>query len=133
MHYVIVSIISGLLFGTIDALINGNPLAKRLLEVYKPIARTAINVPAGMVIDLAYGFILAAVFLLLYTALPGNSGLAKGLSFAVMVWFFRVVMYSLSQWMTVNISWQAVVYLLVAGLAEMAVLGVLFGLALKPR
>jgi len=133
MRYVIVSIISGVLFGTMDGLINANPLGKRLLEVYKPIARTTINVPAGMVIDLAYGFILTAVFLLLYTALPGNSGLAKGLSFAVLVWFFRVVMYAMSQWMTVNISWQAISYLLVTGLVEMAVLGVLFCLALKPQ
>ena len=133
MRYVIVSIISGVLFGTMDGLINANPLGKRLLEVYKPIARTTINVPSGMVIDLAYGFILTAVFLLLYTALPGNSGLAKGLSFAVLVWFFRVVMYAMSQWMTVNISWQAISYLLVTGLVEMAVLGVLFCLALKPQ
>ena len=42
MRYVIVSIISGLLFGTMDGLINGNPLGKRLFEVYKPIARTIV-------------------------------------------------------------------------------------------
>jgi hypothetical protein len=133
VRYVIVSIICGVLFGAMDGLINANPLARRLLEVYKPIARTSINVPAGIAIDLMYGFILAALFLFLYSALPGTSALVKGLSFALLVWFLRVVTYALSQWMTVPLSWQAVAYLLVTGLLEMAVLGVLFGFALRPR
>lgn len=133
MRYVIISIIGGVLFGAMDGLINANPLARRLLEVYRPIARSAINVPAGIVIDLAYGFLLAALFLLLYSVLPGQTGLVKGLSFALLVWFLRVVMHALSQWITLNLSWQTLAYLLLSGLLEMAVLGVLFGLALRPR
>ena len=66
VKYIIVSIVSGLLFGTLDGVINANPLAQRLYEVYKPIAKTSINVPAGIVIDLGYGFVMAGVFLLLY-------------------------------------------------------------------
>jgi len=92
VRYVVVSVVSGILFGAMDGVINANPLAQRLYEVYKPIAKTSLNLPAGIVIDLIYGFVMAGVFLLLYRSLPGGAGLVKGLSFALLVWFFRVVM-----------------------------------------
>lgn len=130
--YIIVSVVSGILFGVLDGVINANPLATRLFEVYKPIARGSINFVAGMIIDLAYGFILAAVFLLVYQSLPGEIGLVKGVSFAVMVWFFRVVMSAASQWMMYKVPVKALVYSLLAGLGEMLVLGILYGLALPP-
>ncbi len=131
-RYILVSVASGILFGILDAVINANPLAQRLYEVYKPIARTSLNPIAGIVIDLAYGFIMAGVFLLLYKSLPGETGLVKGLSFAVLAWFFRVVMYSASQWVMFNIPVETTLYSLVAGLGEMLILGVLYGLTLKP-
>src|SRR5512136_372612 len=130
--YIIVSVVSGILFGILDGVINANPLAQRLYEVYKPIARTSINPLAGIVIDLVYGFVMAGVFLLLYKSLPGETGLVKGLSFAVLAWFFRVVMYSASQWVMFNIPVETTLYSLVAGLGEMLILGVLYGLTLKP-
>ena len=130
--YIVVSVISGVLFGILDGVINANPLATRLFEVYKPIARSSINFVAGMIIDLAYGFILAAVFLLVYQSLPGEVGLVKGVSFAVMVWFFRVVMSAASQWMMYKVPVKALGYSLLAGLGEMLVLGILYGLALPP-
>jgi len=130
--YVIISVISGILFGLLDGVINANPLAKRLFEVYKPIAKTAINPIAGIVIDLVYGFVMAGVFLLLYNSLPGETGLIKGLSLAVLVWFFRVVMYVASQWVMFKIPGRTLLYTLVTGLGEMLILGVLVGLTLKP-
>jgi len=130
--YIIVSVISGVLFGILDGLINANPIANKLYEVYKPIAKTSVNFLAGMIIDLAYGFILAALFLLVYPSLPGEAGLAKGISFALMVWFFRVVMNVASQWMMFKVPLKALIYTLLAGLGEMLILGILYGLALQP-
>jgi len=132
VRYIIVSIVSGILFGVLDGVIHANPLAQRLYEIYKPIARTSINPLAGIVIDLVYGFIMAGVFLLLYKSLPGETGLLKGVSFAFLVWFFRVVMYTASQWVMFNVTIEALLYSLVAGLGEMLILGVLYGLTLKP-
>ena len=97
--YLAVSIASGILFGILAGLINANPAAQRLYAVYKPIARPSMNLAAGIAIDLAYGFIMAAVFLLLYPGLPGETGLLKGLSFAALAWFFRGVMSAASTWM----------------------------------
>ena len=130
--YVLVSIISGILFGVLDGVINANPLAQRLYQAYQPIARASINPLAGILIDLVYVFVLAAVFLLLHKSLPGETGLVKGISFAVLVWFFRVVMYTASQWVMFKVPSEALLYSLVTGLGEMLVLGVLYGLTLKP-
>ena len=132
LGYIIVSVVSGILFGILDGVINANPLAQRLYEVYKPIARTSINPLAGIVIDLVYGFVMAGVFLLLYASLPGETGLVKGVSFAFLVWFFRVAMYTASQWVMFKVPVEALLYSLVTGLGEMLILGVLYGLTLKP-
>ena len=64
-NYVLVSLGAGFLFGILDGVINANRLAQRLYEAYKPIARSSVNAVAGILIDLAYGFVLAALFLLL--------------------------------------------------------------------
>ena len=131
IRYIIVSVVSGILFGILDGVINANPLAQKLYAVYKPIAKTAVNAPAGLAIDLAYGFIMAALFLLLYKGLPGRTGIAKGLSFGLLAWFFRVVMYTASQWMMFNIPGEALLYSLATGFVEMLILGLLYGLTLK--
>jgi len=132
VRYIIVSAISGVLFGILDAVVNANPLAQRLNAVYKPIARASINPLAGTVIDLAYGFAMAGVFLLLYQSLPGEIGLIKGVSFALLAWFFRVVMSTASQWVMFSVPVKTLLYSLVTGLVEMLILGVLYGLTLKP-
>ena len=131
-RYIIVSIGGGILFGVLDGVINANPLALRLYQVYGPIMKKSINPVAGIAIDLAYGFIMAAVFLLLYQSLPGQSGLVKGLSFGMIVWFFRVVMSAASTWVMFTVPANTIFYNLVTGLGEMLVLGTLYGLTLKP-
>lgn len=130
--YLIVSVVSGILFGILDGLINANPIAVGLYEAYKPIAKSSVNMPAGMVIDLIYGFAMAGAFLILYASLPGDAGLVKGISFAVLVWFFRVVMSISSQWMMFNVPTSVLLYSLLTGLGEMLVLGILYGLTLRP-
>lgn len=132
LTYVIVSVGSGVLFGILDGVINGNPLARRLNEVYKPIARTSLNLPAGIAIDLAYGFAMAGIYLLIWQSLPGATGILKGLFFGLLAWFFRVVMSTASQWMIFRVPAATLLYGLATGLAEMLALGVLYGVTLRP-
>ena len=131
-RYIIVSISSGILFGVLDGVINVNPLAQKLHQAYAPILKKSINPIAGIGIDLAYGFINAGLFLWLYQSLPGQSGLVKGLSFGVMIWFFRVVMSAASTWVMFTIPSNTIYYNLLTGLGEMLVLGILYGLTLRP-
>ena len=130
LTYVLVSVGSGVLFRILDGVINGNPLARRLNEVYKPIARTALNLPAGIALDLAYGFAMAGIYLLIWQSLPGATGILKGLSFGLLAWFFRVAMSAASQWMTLRVPVATLLYGLATGLVEMLVVGVLYGLTL---
>jgi hypothetical protein len=131
-NYIWVSITTGILFGVLDGVINANALAQRLYEAYKPIARTSVNALAGILIDLAYGFALAGLFLLLCRSLPGSSGWKKGLSFGLMLWFLRVLMSVLSQWMMYEIPGGTLGYTLLTGLAEMLLIGLFIGLTLRP-
>jgi hypothetical protein len=128
INYIVISIIGGLLFGILDGMINANPVAAKLYKVYQPIAKTSINFVAGIIIDLAYGFILAGLYLLLYPSLPGEGGLVKGICFALIVWFLRVVMRVLSQWMMYKVPLKTLAYTLLAGLGEMLILGMLYSL-----
>jgi len=128
--YIIVSLISGVLFGILDGLINANPFAVKLFEAYKPIAKTSANFVAGILIDLAYGFIMAGIFLVLYPGLPGATGLVKGLSFGLIAWFFRVAMYVVTQWMMFKVPAKTLGYILLTGLGELLIIGFIFGIAL---
>jgi len=131
-RYLIVSISGGILFGILDAVLNANPLAQKLYTTYEPIMRTSINATLGILIDLAYGFILAGIFLLLFQSFPGETGLLKGLSYGLVIWFFRVVMYGLTQYVMFNIGPPLLFYIIASGLLEMMILGAFFGLTLKP-
>lgn len=132
LNYIIFSIIGGILFGILDGVINANPLARKLYQVYKPLARKSLNIIAGLVIDLIYGFVLAGVFLILYQSLPGEIGIVKGISLGILVWFFRVVMSAAAQWVMYIVPLNTIIYSIFAGLGEMLLLGIFYGLLLKP-
>ena len=131
IRFIITAILTGLLFGIFDGLINGNPYATKLLECYKPIAKESINMPVGIIIDLFYGFAISGLFLLLFPVLPTEFGLIKGVIFGAGIWFFRVLMNVISSWMMFNIPGKTLVYLLLTGLIEMTLLGILNGMMLK--
>jgi hypothetical protein len=133
LNFALVSLGAGILFGFMDGLINANPLAQKLNAVYAPIAKTGINVPAGIAIDLIYGFVIVGIFTLLHAALPGQSGLVKGLSLGLGMWFFRVVMGVATAWMTQQVPLGLLGYQLATGLAEMLILGAFVGILLQIR
>ncbi len=133
LTYIVVSVASGVLFAIMDGVINSNPIATQLYAFYNPIARTSLNLPGGIVIDLIYGFAMAAIFLLLYEGLPGGEvGAVKGASYGLIMWFVRVVMATASQWVMFNLPLPTVLYTLTTGLVEMLVMGVFYGLFLHP-
>lgn len=132
IRYIFISLISGVLFGAMDGLINANPYAQKLFEVYKPIAKMSVNMGAGILIDLIYGFVLAGIFLLLFKSLPGETGIVKGISFALLLWFLRVMMSAISSWMMFTVPANTLIYSFLTGLGEMLVLGIFYGLTLKP-
>jgi hypothetical protein len=131
IRFIIAAILTGLLFGILDGLINGNPFTKKLMECYKPIAKQSINIPAGLIIDLVYGFAISGVFLFIIPVLPTESWIIKGVAFGIGMWFFRVLMNVVSSWMMFNIPGKTLIYILLTGLIEMILLGVLNALIIE--
>ena len=133
IRYIVVSVISGVLFGILDGLINANPLAQELFSVFNSISKPTINVLAGIIIDLLYGFVMAGLFLILYKGIPGKRGWIKGLNYGLIIWFFRVLMYVVTIWMCFIIPVQTLLYILITGFGEMLVLGLIYGISLNPK
>ena len=131
IRYVIVSLCIGLLFGILDGLINGNPIAIKRYEVFKPISRNRINIPVGIISDIVYGFIINGLFIVLYNSIPGDIALIKGVEFTGIIWIFRVLMNSVSQWMMFNIPIKTILYSLISGLLEMTIIGIIVGIFSK--
>ena len=131
IRFLIAGVLTGLLFGILDGIINGNPLAVKLMECYKPIAKQNINIKAGIVIDLFYGFVITGIYVIIMQALPTDSGIVKGLTFGLGMWFFRVLMSVNTNWMMFNIPAKTLIYILLTGLIEMLILGILNGLIIK--
>ena len=130
-RFIITAILTGLLFGIMDGLLNGNPYAVKLMECYKPIAKHTINVPMGLLIDLFYGFVISGIYLILRPSLPTEIGIVKGLTYGLGMWFFRVLMGAVSNWMMFNVPVKTLVYVLFAGFMEMIILGIINGIMLK--
>lgn len=126
IKFILKSLLIGIIFGFLDGLIHANPIAENLYDIYEPISRDSINVIAGIIIDIVYGFILCGVFLLLHKSLPGV-GFVKGLGYGVLMWIFRVMMYAITQWMMFAIPLETILYMILAGLFEMLIIGGLIG------
>ena len=131
IRYIIVSVAGGLFFGVLDGLINGNPYARKLYEVFQPISKASIDYVTGIAIDLVFGFVMSGIFLILYKSLPGGTGIKKGISFALFAWFFRVVMSVASQWVMFNVPLTVLLYTLCTGFLEMLIIGIFYGLTIK--
>ncbi len=132
LRYILISFFSGLIFAVLDGLINGNPYARKLMICYQPIAKSAINIPLGFIIDILFGFAMCGIFILIYNSLPGEKGVVKGVLYGLMMWFFRVVMSVISTYMTLKVPGKALIYLLISGLFEMMIIGLFYGIMIAP-
>jgi len=133
LRQIVVGLGAGAAFLILDGILNGNPLAREVYAVYRPIARSSVSMVAGSLVDLAYGVILVALFVTLRHCLPGRTKLAKGLSFGALVWFLRVVMRVAGEWVITTVPPSAHVYSLVAGLVQALLVAGLIALLLPEQ
>lgn len=127
-----VGIAAGFIFAVLDGLQNANPVAQRLYAAYKPITRESVNAPLGVAFDLVLAVVMAFLFVLLAPALPGGP-LTKGLAFGGIAWFFRVAMGVAGQAVMFKLPAESLIYSLVSGLAEMAIIGAIYGFMLRQK
>jgi uncharacterized membrane-anchored protein YitT (DUF2179 family) len=130
--YIIVSVGSGLLLAILDGLLNANPLARRLYREYEPITRKSIPMVRGILIDIAFGFLLAGLYLMLYRGIPVPPGIARAIAFGFIVWVLRSLMNTLSHWTMYDIQVSAHLYALFAGLLKSLSVSLVYWLILSP-
>ena len=131
LTYLIVGIAGGIIFVILDFVLNVNPLAQRLSEPYRPLARKAMPLAAAVAIDILSSMAMAGTFLLLRPSFPGGPLIGAGISFGVLAWFFRVLMGALSQWVMFQIPAKTHLYNIAAGLVEMVALGLFYAVTFK--
>jgi len=130
LRRVLVGLGAGALFLVLDGVLNANPLAQTLYTAYQPIARGSVNALAGSAVDLAYGVILAWLFVMLQPSLPGRTNLLKGVSFGLVVWFLRVVMRVAGEWIVTTVPVSAHAYTLASGLVQALLVAAFIGVLL---
>jgi hypothetical protein len=75
----------------------------------------------GLVFELVNGFMLAVIYAIIYPALPGR-GWKKGISYGVIVWGLRVVMWAFSTYMMTDLSPILIGITALTGLLEMLII-----------
>ncbi|MEA2075277.1 MAG: hypothetical protein U9O85_06040 [Euryarchaeota archaeon] len=113
--------VMGILFIIFDMLIaiSTSPIFAPYSDL--PIWKTPPNILAGLFFDLINGFILVAVYVIIYNGIPGF-GWKKGLYYGLIVGLFRVVMMSFSSIVMYNIPLKLVITSLITGYIEIAIL-----------
>ena len=128
-----VGLVVGVAFIILDAVLHANPLGARALEFYLPIAREGTLIPVGIASDLVSGFLIVLFFGLFRTALPGSSGVGKGVIFGLIVSYLRVAMNVAASYTMFRMPVTSALYTLASGTFEMTFLGFLTGLLYRPR
>jgi hypothetical protein len=108
-------------------------VATRLLDEFSPIAKSTINIPAGVLVDFIFGFGISAIFLLIRDSVPGKSRIMKGINFGLGLWFLRVLMGVATYCVMFDISLPTLGYIGLTGLAEMVMLGIINALIIYPK
>lgn len=132
VNYFFAGVASGALFGVLDRIIKQNPVAERLYQRVKYPVAGPRRYPDAIFVDLVYGAVMVAAFLLVYNRLPGDSTLAKGISFGLVIWFFRIGLNAVFLGYRFRLNHRLLLYLLVTGLGEYLAQGLLIGLLVQP-
>ena len=77
----------------------------------------------GLLFELINGFMLALIYAVIYRCLPGRSW-QKGISYGLIVWGLRVVMWAFSTFMMTDMPPALIAITVVTGLIEVLILGV---------
>ena len=76
----------------------------------------------GLLFELINGFMLALIYSVIYRCLPGQ-GWQKGISYGLIVWGLRVVMWAFSTFMMTDMPPALIAITVVTGLIEVLILG----------
>jgi hypothetical protein len=81
----------------------------------------------GLFFELINGFMLALIYAVIYRCLPGQ-GWQKGISYGLIVWGLRVVMWAFSTFMMTDMPPALIAITVVTGLIEVLILGIVIAI-----
>ena len=85
----------------------------------------------ALVFEVVNGFMLALIYALIQTSLPGQ-GWVKGISYGLIVWGLRVVMWAFSTYVMTDMPPVTIGINVVTGLVEVLILGVVIAAIYGP-
>jgi hypothetical protein len=127
-RFLAAGIVASVLFLVLDAIlgITGGLIGQQVFGVpagQPPEAKMMI----GLIFELINGFMLALIYAVIHPGLPGQ-GWKKGISYGLIVWGLRVVMWAFSTYMLTDMSPVLITITVVTGLIEVLILGVVIAL-----
>ena len=121
-RFVIAGLVASVLFLVLDAVFGvvGGVIGESVfdLSVGQPDESKMLISP---VFELINGFMLAVVYAVIYGSLPGE-GWKKGVSYGLIVWGLRVVMWAFSTYIMTDMSPVLIAITVVTGLVEVLIL-----------
>jgi len=117
-RFVITGIVASILFLVLDAVFGvlGGVIGQQAFGIPAG-APDESKMGLGLLFELVNGFMLAAVYAVIYPALPGK-GWVKGLSYGMIVWGLRVLMWAFSTYMMTAMSPALIGITVLTGLVE---------------
>jgi hypothetical protein len=127
---IVTGLVAAVLFLVLDMGLGmlGGWLGKRLFGL--PSAQPAgmdAKIKFGLVFELINGFLLTVIYAVIHAALPGR-GWTKGVSYGLIVWALRVVMWAFSTYMMTDLAPATIGITVGTGLIEVLILGVVIAL-----
>jgi hypothetical protein len=123
---IVTGLVASVLFLVLDMALGmaGGWIGARLfgLSSAQPAGLDA-KIKLGLVFELINGFLLALIYALIHACLPGR-GWIKGVSYGLIVWALRVVMWAFSTYMMTDMAPAKIGITVGTGLIEVLVLGV---------
>ena len=122
----VTGLVAAVLFLVLDMVLGmlGGWLGRRLfgLSPAQP-AGIGAKIRLGLVFELINGFLLALIYAVIHTGLPGR-GWTKGLSYGLIVWALRVLMWAFSTYMMTDLAPATIGITVGTGLIEVLILGI---------
>jgi hypothetical protein len=123
---IVAGIVASVLFLVLDMMLGavGGLIAANVLGVpFDQPPGIEAKIKLGLLFELINGFMLALIYAVIYRCLPGQ-GWQKGISYGLIVWGLRVVMWAFSTFMMTDTPPALIAITVVTGLIEVLILGV---------
>jgi hypothetical protein len=121
-RFLLAGTVVSVLFLILDGLfgVAGGVIAERVfgLSAEQP---DQAKMMLGLVFELVNGFMLVAIYAIVHRGLPGQ-GWKRGISYGLIVWGLRVVMWAFSTYMMTDMSPILISITVVTGLVEVLIL-----------